>query len=123
MSRPSATPVYSHYQHSTLGISLREALQDLVDLEELSEDHASKVLQQFDLSINEAIKTHAKAKCSINGELHTYRNCDNVWTFILENAKVKPSGKSIDIARVDKLKIIACDGIDRSKDKKDKDSK
>jgi transcription initiation factor TFIIA small subunit len=117
MSR-NVAPVYSHYQHSPLGISLRETLQDLVDLEQLSEDQASRILQQFDFAINDAIKSHAKSKATIHSQLHTYRNCDNVWTFFLENAKVKLTSNPSDVVRVDKLKIIACDGVDRSKDKK-----
>ena len=40
------------------------------------------------------------------GHLHTYRFCDNVWTFILENASFKTDN---DVTAVDRVKIVACD--------------
>jgi hypothetical protein len=40
------------------------------------------------------------------GHLHTYRFCDNVWTFILENASIKTDNEVI---AVDRVKIVSCD--------------
>lgn len=40
------------------------------------------------------------------GHLHTYRFCDNVWTFILENASFKTENE---LQSVDRVKIVACD--------------
>ena len=40
-------------------------------------------------SMTEALETQVKSKVSIKGHLHTYRFCDNVWTFILQNALFK----------------------------------
>eukprot|EP00475_Leptophrys_vorax_P002533 TRINITY_DN11415_c0_g1_i1.p1 TRINITY_DN11415_c0_g1~~TRINITY_DN11415_c0_g1_i1.p1 ORF type:complete len:138 (+),score=24.29 TRINITY_DN11415_c0_g1_i1:212-625(+) len=98
MSRPP--PAYSHYQHSGLGISLRQALQEMVDQEELSEEHAAKILRQFDTSINDALKSGVRSRASFNGALHTYRNCDNVWTFFLENVTFKSND---DVIPMDKI--------------------
>ncbi|KAK1566602.1 hypothetical protein Q3G72_028922 [Acer saccharum] len=39
--------------------------------------------------MTEALETQVKSKVSIKGHLHTYRFCDNVWTFILQNALFK----------------------------------
>jgi transcription initiation factor TFIIA small subunit len=44
--------------------------------------------------------------CSKQGHLHTYRFCDNVWTFILENASFKTDNE---VTAVDRVKIVACD--------------
>ena len=44
--------------------------------------------------------------CGKQGHLHTYRFCDNVWTFILENASFKTDN---DVLAVDRVKIVACD--------------
>ena len=41
------------------------------------------------------------------GHLNTYRFCDNVWTFVLENVEFR---EVQEIAKVDKVKIVACDG-------------
>lgn len=39
--------------------------------------------------------------------MDTYRFCDNVWTFMLSDVEFKETS---DIAKVEKLKIVACDG-------------
>lgn len=40
------------------------------------------------------------------GHLHTYRFCDNVWTFILTDASFKNEETT---EQVGKVKIVACD--------------
>ncbi|WJX75035.1 hypothetical protein P8452_58611 [Trifolium repens] len=47
-----------------------------------------------------------KSKVSIKGHLHTYRFCDNVWTFILQDALFKNEDSQENVGRV---KIVACD--------------
>ena len=46
------------------------------------------------------------------GNLDTYRFCDNVWTFILDDVTFSITGQGgfKDTVVVDKLKIVACDG-------------
>lgn len=39
--------------------------------------------------------------------MDTYRFCDNVWTFMLSEVEFK---ETQEMARVEKLKIVACDG-------------
>lgn len=39
--------------------------------------------------------------------MNTYRFCDNVWTFVLNEVDFKDSQ---DTTRADKVKIVACDG-------------
>lgn len=40
------------------------------------------------------------------GHLHTYRFCDNVWTFILQDALLKNEDSQENVGQV---KIVACD--------------
>lgn len=50
------------------------------------------------------------------GHLHTYRLCDDVWTFIVKNASFKM--ESNELVSTQKIKIIACkngDAIDAGK--------
>lgn len=42
----------------------------------------------------------------VQGHLHTYRFCDNVWTFILQDATFKNEDTQDNVGRV---KIVACD--------------
>jgi transcription initiation factor TFIIA small subunit len=48
---------------------------------------------------------------TFGAHLHTYRFCDNVWTFILENVKFKTANYSgiVEEIHADKVKIVACD--------------
>ena len=61
--------------------------------------------------MDETLK-NLKNKCTFKGNLHTYRFCDNVWTFILEDAEFKFTGpgKTEYIEKCPRVKIVACDG-------------
>ncbi len=45
------------------------------------------------------------------GSLNTYRFCDNVWTFVLNDVEFR---EVTDLVKVDKVKIVACDGKSES---------
>jgi hypothetical protein len=47
------------------------------------------------------------SRLMIQGNLNTYRFCDNVWTFVLNKVEFRDGG---DVVNVDKVKIVACDG-------------
>lgn len=54
--------------------------------------------------------------CGIQGHLHTYRLCDDVWTFIVKDASFKM--ESNEMVPAPKIKIVACksgDAIEASK--------
>ena len=46
------------------------------------------------------------------GHLNTYRFCDNVWTFVLDNVDFR---ELQEVTHVDKVKIVACDGKSEAK--------
>ncbi|KAL3676144.1 hypothetical protein R1sor_026092 [Riccia sorocarpa] len=97
---------YELYRKSSIGMSLTDALDELVTNGTISPLLAVKVLMQFDKSMNEALQQKVKSKTTFKGHLHTYRFCDNVWTFILENALFKTDNE---IQQVERVKIVACD--------------
>ncbi|WOK95223.1 transcription initiation factor IIA subunit 2 [Canna indica] len=94
------------YRRSSIGMCLTETLDEMVSNGTLSPDLAYQVLVQFDKSMTEALETQVKSKVSIKGHLHTYRFCDNVWTFILQDAVFKSDECQ---EQVKKVKIVACD--------------
>nr|XP_023875539.1 transcription initiation factor IIA subunit 2 isoform X2 [Quercus suber] len=85
------------YRRSTIGMCLTETLDEMVNSGTLSPELAIQVLVQFD---------KVKSKVTIKGHLHTYRFCDNVWTFILQDAVFKSEDNQENVGRV---KIVACD--------------
>ncbi|KMZ61779.1 Transcription initiation factor IIA subunit 2 [Zostera marina] len=94
------------YRRSTIGMCLTETLDDMVSTGTLNPEVAIQVLVQFDRSMTEALETQVKSKVTIKGHLHTYRFCDNVWTFILQDATFKNEEGH---EQVGKVKIVACD--------------
>ncbi|XAR52738.1 hypothetical protein NMG60_11020959 [Bertholletia excelsa] len=94
------------YRRSTIGMCLTETLDEMVSAGVLSPELAIQVLVQFDKSMTEALDSQVKSKVSIKGHLHTYRFCDNVWTFILHNATFKIDDSPENVGSV---KIVACD--------------
>ncbi|KAL0384324.1 UNVERIFIED_CONTAM: Transcription initiation factor IIA subunit [Sesamum radiatum] len=94
------------YRRSTIGMCLTETLDQMVSGGILSPELAIQVLIQFDKSMTEALESEVKSKVSVKGHLHTYRFCDNVWTFILQNAQLKSEDGQ---ETVDSVKIVACD--------------
>ncbi len=61
------------------------------------------LLFQFDKSINNALSTRVKVKVAFKAEkLNTYRFCDNVWTFMLNDVEFRDSNE---LEKVDRVKV------------------
>ena len=99
---------YQLYRNTTLGQTLQDSLDELVSAGQISSQLALRVLLQFDKSINNALATRVRSRLSFKaGHLSTYRFCDNVWTFVLKDVEFR---EVQELVRMDKVKIVACDG-------------
>lgn len=98
---------YQLYRNTTLGHTLQESLDELIQVGQITPQLALKMLLQFDKAINSALSNRAKNRVTFKGHLNTYRFCDNVWTFVLNNVEFKEVHEFV---TVDKVKIVACDG-------------
>ncbi|KAL5111652.1 Transcription initiation factor IIA subunit 2 [Taenia crassiceps] len=65
------------------------------------------IMKKFDQCICTALSTQVKARLNLQGYLNAYRNCDNVWTLVLNNVEIKDGSGAM---HVDKMKIVACEG-------------
>ncbi|UJR37366.1 hypothetical protein I4U23_030074 [Adineta vaga] len=108
---------YQLYRNTTLGVTLQDTLEEMISQGQLTEQAAGKVLSEFDRSINLALDKRINKKVNFSGKLSTYRFCDNVWTLVLKDFVVKEGNQgqhnttpTSQIPRVDKVKIVACDG-------------
>ncbi|CAH8496985.1 unnamed protein product [Schistosoma intercalatum] len=95
------------YRSTTLGTTLREALDEMLAHNLLQPGMDHKVMQKFDQCISNALAKRVKNRLSLRGHLNTYRNCDNVWTLVMNDVEIKDSSA---IMTVDKIKIVACEG-------------
>ncbi|XP_042235678.1 transcription initiation factor IIA subunit 2-like isoform X2 [Homarus americanus] len=99
---------YQLYRNTTLGNTLQESLDELIQFQQISPNLALRVLLQFDRAINTALANKVRTRINFKAsKLNTYRFCDNVWTFLMSDVEFK---EVQDFAQVDKLKIVACDG-------------
>ncbi|XP_014776786.1 transcription initiation factor IIA subunit 2 [Octopus bimaculoides] len=98
---------YQLYRNTTIGNTLQESLDEFIQCGQITPQLALKVLLQFDRAINAALASRVRNRVSFKGHLNTYRFCDNVWTFVLEDVEFRDVQE---IAKVDKVKIVACDG-------------
>lgn len=112
----SAPAYYELYRRSAVGSALADALDTLISDEKIQPQLAMRVLNNFDRIVAESLKAErgmVKSKISFKGDLHTYRFCDDVWTFIIKNVAIKMTDMSNNDVNdsdllVDKFKIVAC---------------
>ncbi|KAG8041095.1 hypothetical protein G9C98_002083 [Cotesia typhae] len=99
---------YQLYRNTTIGNALQDALDILVLSEQLTNEQASKILLQFDKSINRVLATTNRSYVSFKaGKLGYYRFCDNVWTFKLKDVEFRGTDEEATFYCV---KVVACDG-------------
>ncbi|TCD68754.1 hypothetical protein EIP91_009900 [Steccherinum ochraceum] len=101
-----ASAYYEFYRGSSIGMALTDSLDELITSGAITPQLAMKVLQQFDKSLADTIVKQVKTKTTLKGHLHTYRLCDDVWTFIVKNPSFKM--ESNEMVSAQKIKIVAC---------------
>lgn len=97
---------YELYRGSSVGIALADSLDSLISSNEITPQLAVRIMERYDKAVCDVISKQVKAKASFKGHLHTYRNCDDVWTFYARDCVLKMEGN--EQIQVSKLKIIAC---------------
>ncbi|XP_050529399.1 transcription initiation factor IIA subunit 2 [Daktulosphaira vitifoliae] len=99
---------YQLYRNTTLGNTLQESIDEMIQYGQITPALGMKILLQFDKSVNNSLATRVKSKITFKaGKMDTYRFCDNVWTFMLSDVEFK---ETQEMTKVEKLKIVACDG-------------
>ncbi|KAI8060435.1 transcription initiation factor IIA, gamma subunit-domain-containing protein [Gongronella butleri] len=100
-----STPFYELYRRSSIGMALTDSLDELIQNGHLTPQLAMRVLNAFDKSIAEGLSQLVRNRTTIKGHLDTYRFCDDVWTFIVENPSFRFDSEMVN---ADKVKIVAC---------------
>ncbi|KAJ6464765.1 transcription initiation factor IIA gamma subunit [Mycena vitilis] len=101
-----ASAYYEIYRGSPLGIALIDTIDEYVRSGVLDGKQGMIILQTFDRALGDAIATKVKAKASVKAHLRSYRHCEEVWTFSLQNAMFKMDDKQT--VTTPRIKIIAC---------------
>lgn len=120
---PGEQTYYEFYRGSSIGTALTDSLDELITQGDIPPQLAMRVLQQFDKSLTECLQKGVKTKTSVKGHLSTYRNCDDVWTFVVKDPQFKmesTGGSSGEMVTAPKIKIVACKSGDIQEAKKGK---
>src|SRR5690348_4667744 len=79
------------YRVTGIGKCLIESLSEMMIRSDISQVQAGEVLKRFDAAMINKLSTEVNNKIQINGFLHTYRNCDGIWTLMLQDAQIYES--------------------------------
>ncbi|KAG9536044.1 hypothetical protein KCU77_g6640, partial [Aureobasidium melanogenum] len=89
------------YRNASIGGTLADTLDDLISSRRIEPQLAIKIMTNFDKAIAQVLSEKVKARMSFKGHLDTYRFCDDVWTFILKDVKVKlDNSQQIEVEKV-----------------------
>ncbi|KAJ3246311.1 hypothetical protein HDU78_007395 [Chytriomyces hyalinus] len=94
------------YQQSSIGQALIDTLDDMVQDGSIEPQVAARTLQEFDKSLSEAFRTKVRAKATIKGKVDYFRGCDDVWTFVLEQATFKFERSEV-VTSNESIKLVA----------------
>ncbi|KAK2736387.1 Transcription initiation factor IIA small chain (TFIIA 13.5 kDa subunit) [Myotisia sp. PD_48] len=102
----NAQTYYELYRGSSIGLALTDTLDDLINEQRIEPQLAMKILSTFDRVITEVLADKVRTKLSFKGHLHTYRSCDEVWTFLVKDVTFKLDDQST--LHAPKVKIVSC---------------
>lgn len=91
---------------NSVGSTLMDALDTLISDQRIQPQLAMRILANYDRVVAETLKEKVKGKLTFKGHLHTYRFCDDVWTFVVKDVNLKMDNG--DTINADKVKIVAC---------------
>ena len=94
------------YRSCKIGETLKQSLKELVDENKIPDHLSDKVLAIFDSVMCEEIPKRQKNKCTIKGSVKTYKHCDDIWIFTVDNVYLRTDSENFQSER---LRVVACD--------------
>lgn len=79
----------------------------LVNTQAVTPQLASKVIHTFDQVVAQVLNDKVRAKMNVKGHLDVYNLCDEVYTFVIKDMKVKLDN-AMTIEVEDRVKMVAC---------------
>lgn len=96
----------SLYRNCKIGETLKDTLKELTNENKIPEKLNDTILSIFDSVMCEEISKVQKNKCTIRGNVKSYKHCDDIWIFTVDNVYLRTDSDNF---QSDKLKIVACD--------------
>uniref|UniRef100_A0AC34Q2Q2 Transcription initiation factor IIA subunit 2 n=2 Tax=Panagrolaimus sp. JU765 TaxID=591449 RepID=A0AC34Q2Q2_9BILA len=105
---------YQIYRSSTLGEALEHVLAEYQNDGTLPSNLVNRMMNIFDHSFARTLKTRVKTKYAFQSQkLRTYRFCDNVWTFVLQDVHFRDQIYKTTL-NIPDVRIVACDSLEKS---------
>ena len=73
---------YQTYRRTTLGITLQDSLDELIQTQKITKELANHIHLQFDKSINTALANQVVNRVNFKGSLKAYRFVEEVKRFM-----------------------------------------
>lgn len=103
-----ATPKSKTISNShSIGMTLADTLDSLINDQAITPQLAMKVMQTFDQVIASVLGEKVKCRMTMKGHLDTYRFCDEVYTLVIKGMKAKLDNSTF-LELDDKVKIVSC---------------
>jgi transcription initiation factor TFIIA small subunit len=104
---------YEFYRASSVGEALTETLNDLINENRITGALAVNILHHFDRVVPEVLETELHATMKVKAKIKHYRNVDEVWTFVLKNARFMTKENDqkkgeVQEFRAEHMTILAC---------------
>lgn len=94
------------YRSCKIGETLKQSLKELSEDNKIPEQLSDKILTIFDSVMCDEIPRKQKNKCHIKGNVKTYKHCDDIWIFTIDNVYLRTDTENF---QSEKLRIVACD--------------
>lgn len=94
------------YRGCKIGDTLKQSLKQLTEENKITEVLSDKVLSIFDSVMCEEIPKRQKSKCNIKGTVKTYKHCDDIWIFTVDQVYLRTDTENF---QSDRLRVVACD--------------
>ncbi|VDL94469.1 unnamed protein product [Schistocephalus solidus] len=100
----STETYHEMYRRTTLGNTLQESLDEMLTHNLITSGCAMKVC----FSHNNSLSKRVKNRLFLKGHLNTYRNCDNVWTLVMNDVEIRDASVLLHVDKVRHLCDLYC---------------
>ncbi|KAL9011335.1 MAG: hypothetical protein Q9173_003817 [Seirophora scorigena] len=97
---------YELYRRSSIGTTLIDSLDELVNTSRIEPQLANKILQTFDKIAADVLAEKVKARLTFKVQLLVDLRARQFWTFLIKDVNFKLENQSA--IQAEKIKIVSC---------------
>ena len=94
------------YRNASIGSALQDALDELIESQQISREMAKKINLQFDRSLHKVMSEQLTNQVRFKANCKTFNELDNIRRFQLNDMELTLDGEQV---KVQSMKLVACD--------------